>query len=469
MIKFSPKFYSVFFKEPCPHASHIINKRETANKNTKKEVSFLDIHVVQPGDSLYNIAQRFGVDAGDIYEANELSGIPYLVVGQSIVIPTAETVHTVRPGDTLWSLSRRYGTTVSDIVALNGITNPDAVTPGTVLRIPVRERNYGYIEVNGYIEPTTPEEEAQTVREAGEYLTYLSPFSYQVQADGSLRAINDEAMLSAAQEFRVAPLLVITNFANGNFDTNLVDSILKDTGLQDTLIENVLNTMNAKGYYGINIDFERISPENRQLYNDFLRRITSALHAENYVVSTALAPKASDVQTGSWHGAHDYAAHGEIVDFVIIMTYEWGWSGGPPYAVAPVDLVEDVIQYAVSVIPSRKIMMGMPLYGYDWPLPYMPGGRWARRIDPQQAIRLAAEKGMAIQFNEQTQSPTFKYHDTNGIEHEVWFEDARSVRAKLLLVNQYDLRGVSYWLLGLSFPQNWAVLSSMYNIVKVVP
>ena len=107
-----------------------------------------------------------------------------------------------------------------------------------------------------------------------------------------------------------------------------------------------------------------------------------------------------------------------------------GLSGGPPYAVAPVDLVEDVIKYAVSVIPSRKIMMGMPLYGYDWPLPYMPGGKWAKRISPQDALQLASEKGAEIQFNEQTMSPTFTYYDENGIMHEVWFEDARSVRAK---------------------------------------
>ncbi len=424
--------------------------------------------MVKQGDSLYSIARQYGVSADEIFNANELGDIPYLVVGQALVIPTRETAYTVAPGDTLFSIARRFGTTTGNIIALNGIANPDALVPGTTLRIPIREKNYGFIEVNGYIEPSTPEKETQIVRDVGEYLTYLSPFSYQVRADGSLKPINDAAMLSAAKEFRIAPLLVLTNFGTGTFDTELVDALLGDTAVQQTLINNMIQTMRAKGYYGVNIDFERISPENRELYNDFLRKVVAALHPLGYVVSTALAPKNSAYQTGAWHGAHDYKAHGEIVDFVILMTYEWGWSGGPPYAVAPIDLVEEVLRYAVSVIPSRKILMGMPLYGYDWMLPFMPGGKWAKRLSPQEALKLAAEVGATISYNEQTQAPTFKYYDSNGVQHEVWFEDARSIRAKLLLVNKYDLRGVSYWVLGLEFPQNWLILDSLYNIVKVI-
>lgn len=429
----------------------------------------MDIHVVRAGDSLYQIAQRYGVSVDALYAANELGDLPYLVVGQALVIPTTEVSHTVQRGETLFTIARRYGTTTASVIALNAIENPDMIEPGTVLRIPVREKNYGFIEVNGYIEPSTAQRETQIVREVGDYLTYLSPFSYQVRIDGSLAPLNDAAMLAEARAHRIAPLLVITNFRDGNFDTELVDTILLSEPLQDALIANLISVMRSKGYYGVNIDFERISPENREAYNNFLRRVVAALHPQGFVVSTALAPMATDVRTGAWHGAHDYAAHGAIVDFVIIMTYEWGWSGGPPYAVAPVDLVEEVIRYAVSVMPSRKIIMGMPLYGYDWQLPFMPGGRWARRLSPQGALQIAAERGAEIRYDEQTQSPTFRYYDDAGTEHEVWFEDARSVRAKLLLVNKYDLRGVSYWVLGLEFPQNWIVLDSMYNIVKVVP
>lgn len=427
----------------------------------------MTIYIVQPGDTIWAISRRFGVSVDRISAVNGLQDIPYLVVGQALVVPTTESAYRVQPGDSLWSIARKYRVSVDSIASLNGITDPARITPGMILRIPQPTKNFGYIEANAYIEPVSPEVDARLTNEVARYLTYISPFSYQTNPDGSINPINDTAIINAAGNFRVAPLMVLTNFRNGNFDTAMVDEILKNTTLQNTLINNAVSIMKSKGYYGLNIDFERISPENRQLYNDFLRRVAAVLRPLNYPVSTALAPKPSDYQTGAWHGAHDYRAHGEIVDFVIIMTYEWGWSGGPPYAVAPINLVEDVIKYAVSVIPSKKIIMGMPLYGYDWTLPYTPGGKFAKRVSPQDAIRLAARYGASIQYDYRVQSPFINYTDENRAAHIVWFEDARSAQAKFVLAGNYGLRGVSFWVLGSSFPQNWVVLDNMFNIVKV--
>ncbi len=428
----------------------------------------MNIHVVRQGDSLWNLSNIYGVSIDRIVEVNGLSDIPYLIVGSSLVIPSTERAYRVQPGDSLWLISNRFNVPVERIAGLNGIVNPEIIYPGMVLRIPELSKNYGFIEVNGYIEPSVSERETAIINETGEYLTFVSPFSYQVNEDGSLTSLNDANILNVSRQYDIAPLMVITNFRAGNFDAGLVDTILKSETIQQNLIENIIGIMRQKGYYGLNIDFERIPPEDRQLYNSFLRRVVNELRPLNYPVSTALAPKPEDYQTGAWHGAHDYKAHGEIVDFVVIMTYEWGWSGGPPFAVAPLNLVRDVIEYAVSVIPPEKILMGMPLYGYDWPLPYMPGGGWARRVSPARAIQLAAQYGAIIQYDPISESPFFNYRDTQGIDHVVWFEDVRSVKAKLLLVNRYGLRGVSYWVLGLPFPQNWYILNDMFNIVKVV-
>lgn len=428
----------------------------------------MTIYVVQAGDSLWSLANRYGVSVERIIAVNGIENLPHLVIGQALVIPSTETAYTVQPGDSLWSIARRFRVSAESIAALNGITTSTPLYPGMVLRIPELSKNYGYIEVNAFIEPATPEIDTARVNEVGPYLTYLSTFSYQVNTDGSLKPINDQAALQTARQYRIGPLMTITNFSSGNFSSDLGHTILTSDTVQRNLIDNVLATMRDKGYYGLCIDFERLPPADRELYNSFLRRVVGALHDQNYIVCTALAPKISATQAGAWYEAHDYPAHGQIVDFVILMTYEWGWSGGPPLPVAPINQVRAVLNYALSVIPSIKIMMGMPLYGYNWPLPYVPSGPFAPRVSPVEAVELAARYGANIQYDQHAQSPFFNYTDESGIAHVVWFEDARSVQAKFLLANELALRGVSYWELGSPFPQNWYVLNDMFNITKVV-
>lgn len=183
-------------------------------------------------------------------------------------------------------------------------------------------------------------------------------------------------------------------------------------------------------------------------------------------MSTALAPKISSTQKGRWYEAHDYKAHGEIVDFVVIMTYEWGYSGGPPMAVSPINQVRKVLEYAVKEIPSKKILMGQNLYGYDWTLPFTPGKDIAKAISPQQAIKIAANHNVPIKYDSAAQAPNIDYVDDSGKKHKVWFEDARSIQAKFNLLKELNLRGMSYWKLGLSFPQNWLLIVENFNVEK---
>lgn len=148
------------------------------------------------------------------------------------------------------------------------------------------------------------------------------------------------------------------------------------------------------------------------------------------------------------------------------MTYEWGYSGGPPMPVSPIGPVRQVLEYAITEMPASKIMMGQNLYGYDWTLPYKPGGAYAKALSPQQAIALARSRNASISYDREAQAPHFTYGDDNGKEHRVWFEDARSIQAKFDLVKELGLRGVSYWKLGLSFPQNWLLIEDNFNVTK---
>src|SRR5699024_1761485 len=204
--------------------------------------------------------------------------------------------------------------------------------------------------------------------------------------------------------------------------------------------------------------------EDSEAYNNFNEKLQSRLHEKGITLSVALAPKTSSTQQGILYEAHDYQAQGEINDFVVLMTYEWGYSAGPPLPVSPINEVEKVVQYALTRMPKEKILLGQNLYGYDWTLPFIQGESFAKALSPQQALQLAHQYNVEIKYDAKAQAPFFNYRDEEGREHIVWFEDARSIQAKFQLIKKYELRGIAYWKLGLSFPQNWLLLEDQFSI-----
>lgn len=424
----------------------------------------MTIYTVQPGDSVYSIAHRFDVSVQKVLSDNSLADNQPLVIGQALVINPANSRHTVAPGQSLYSIAKDYGTTVAEILNINPtILHPSVIRVGQVIAIPARTQQKTMIEVNGYAFPSI---EMDTLEKTLPHLTYNSIFSYQVRPDGSLIPIEDDPLIKAARLQAVASIMVITNIKEGgSFDSNLAHVILNNEQVQNTVLDNVVATL-GKRYYGLDIDFEYIYKQDRDKYNRFLKKAVDRLHPLGYIVVTSLAPKTAANQQGLLYEAHDYAVHGTLADHVVLMTYEWGYTYGPARAVAPVNLVEKVLQYAVTVIPSKKILMGMPNYGYDWTLPFVKGSA-AKSLTNLEAVELAAKVGANIQFDKTAQAPFYQYYSGRW-QHTVWFEDARSIEAKLKLVDQYNLGGVSYWTINKFFPQNWLVLESMYHVKKVL-
>lgn len=324
------------------------------------------------------------------------------------------------------------------------------------------------IETNAYIRATAPNT-VNLVNQYAPYLTYFSVSSYRATATGEITSINDTEILNAIETSQAVPILVVTNFTGEEFSPEITRQLFTNQAARDRFVTNIITILSEKNYFAVNIDFEENYPEDRELYNEFLRTITPKIKAQGFQVSTTLAPKISPSQPIAWFGGldHDYAAHGEIVDFVILMTYDiGGWFSGPPMAISPLPTVKELLNYATSVIPNQKILLGLPLYGYDWQLPFDPNLDFAKTIGPREAVNLAREQGAIIQYDFFAQAPFFSYYDQGGNEHIVWFEDARSMKAKLDLIIDYDLRGVSYFILGRSFPENWALLSQMFSIEK---
>lgn len=376
-------------------------------------------------------------------------------------------IYVVQPGDTIDSIALALGVSAEQLIYDNQLIYPYELAVGQALFVDRNTRNATRaISVSGYAYPfISPWVLEQTLP----FLSELPIFSYGFTAEGELLppAYGDDTwMIAEALRFGTQPVLTLTPFGpDGNFNNRLIHSVVNNEAYKNNLIQNLLNTMDEKGYEGVDIDFEYILASDRDAFTAFVWEVAETMRANGYHTSVALAPKTSSEQTGLLYEGKDYRALGEAADHVLLMTYEWGYTYGPPMAVAPIHQVRRVVEYALTQIPSEKINLGIPNYGYDWPLPYVRGVTKATTINNVQAVRIAIAQGAVIQFDELSQSPFFTYI-SEGTEHEVWFEDVRSLQEKFNLIKEYSLRGCGYWQIMQWFRANWLLLRNNFYILK---
>lgn len=376
-------------------------------------------------------------------------------------------IYVVKPGDNVDAIALENNISVNELIYDNQIEYPYALAVGQALYIRETAPEAGRsITVNGYAYPFINE---NILEETLPYLTYLSIFSYGFTAEGALipPLIDPQFMIDASNENNTSPILTLTPLdESGRFNNNLISSVVRNDDIQLILIDAILAELNSKGYTGVDVDFEYILSEDRDYFTTFVARMTNILNESGYTVSVALAPKTSADQKGLLYEGKDYAGLGAAANSVLLMTYEWGYTYSVPMAVAPINKVRQVIEYAITEIPSAKIDMGIPNYGYDWPLPYEKGVTRARTIGNIEAVNIAVRYGAVIQYDEIAQTPYFNYTDEQQTEHEVWFEDVRSMQAKFRLISEYNLRGAGYWQIMRLFRANWLLLSDTYRIIK---
>lgn len=236
----------------------------------------MEIYVVNQGDSLYSIAQKFKTTPEKIAEENEININDPLVIGQTIVI-TQE--------------------------------NPQKL---------------GQIAVNGYLYPNIDRE---ILKKTLPYLTFITIFTYGFTENGNLITVDDTEIIEIARTYNVASIMLISTLTKkGGFSNELASIVLNNEDIQENFIENILQNMREKNYYGLDIDFEYILPEDRDAFVAFVNRVRERLNAEGYIVIVALAPKTSADQQGLLYEAHDYEALGQAANAVLLMTYEWGYT-----------------------------------------------------------------------------------------------------------------------------------------------
>lgn len=375
-------------------------------------------------------------------------------------------IYAVRSGDTLYSIAGKYSVDLSRLAAVNQLADPSRLAVGSALVIPgYAEGALRQAEVNAYAYPNIS---AAVLSATLPYLTFFCPFSYSMTAEGALVPIDDRPLVFSAYAANTAPLMTVTNLGgSGGFSGDIAHAVFTDEAVQNRVLDNILSTLREKKYYGINFNLEYIHPFDREGYNAFLRRAADTFHPLGYYLSTAVAPKTGDAQGGLLYEAHDYAAHGKYMDRVIVMTYEWGYTYSPPQAVSPVDKMRRVLEYAVTRIPAGKLLMGFSNYGYNWLLPWRQGEA-ASVISSAAASDLAASVGAEVRYDAVAAAPYFYYTDAQGRQHAVWYEDARSWQARLALVAEFDLAGISIWTVDKLYRPGLEVLGGTFGAEKIV-
>lgn len=297
--------------------------------------------------------------------------------------------------------------------------------------------------VNGYAYPSISKE---TLEWWLPRLSWVAAFSYGFTEDGNLINLEDANLIIPATEAGVRPMMVLTPLdADGNFNDNIAIRVFENPDAQQNLIDNIEANIKNKNMGGVDFDFEYLAAGYADDYVELVGRTRGRLRPQGYLTTVALAPKVSTDQPGLLYQGHDYAGMGQAADYCLLMTYEWGYTYGPPLPVSPINSVRRVLDYGVTQIPPEKILMGMSNYGYDWRLPFVQGESKAEKLTNYQALAWAEYYGVDVQYDEEAQAPFFTYTSPDGSEHIVWFEDERSWRARLALVEEYGLAGISIW------------------------
>lgn len=424
------------------------------------------IHVVQPGETIQSVSDRYNIPVTRLIQDNGILDPDNLVVGQTIVIVYAEITHEVEMSDTLESIANQYNVSVIQLLQNNPfLSEQESLYIGQTLIIEYETEKIRDIVIGGYVYPYIDEE---TLRKTLPYLTYITTFNYRVTANGDVIDVDDSRLLELAKSYGVAPMMLMSTLSeHGTSQSNTAYTIINNPEIQDRLIDRVVNILKTKGYYGLNVYLQYITNENITLVEEYINKFSVRLRNEGLRFVLSITPRIFLDRTETSFEQIDYSKLSQSVDAILFTSYEWGYSYSPPVSVSPVNIIRDILDYLTSMIPPEKLILGVPIIGYDWQLPYIPGVSIANAITSESAIHLAAETGSTIKYDENTSAPYFFYTDGDEFLHIVWFKDARSIESIVGLVPEYGLQGIIVWNLMYFFTQMWFVINNQYDIIKI--
>jgi spore germination protein len=421
----------------------------------------MTVHVVGSGEDLWSISKRYRVSINSIMSVNGLTSATALVTGLALYIPDNTLpirVYRIEAGDDIWKLAKAFNSNLSTIEAANPGIDPKHLHIGQIIHIPSPIKLK--MNILGFLVPSEITTTLSLIESLSKQLTYLAVVAYSFTNQGfAYNQIEDSAIVLKCKQVNITPLLMIRNFTTQGFSPELAGGVLENQTYRENLVASIVTLTRQRGFEGVSLDFEFIPPARRNDFNLFLADLKSALG--DLLLQVNVHAKAADLPTNRIVGAYDYAAIGKAADLMAVMTIDYGYPSGPPAPIAPYEWIEQVIQYALTQLPPQKLLMALPLYGYDKDATTYT----TRGLSVLAAQNQAISKRTTIQFDNTAKSPWYRYW-LGTKEHIVWFADIRSYTEKYNLIDIYKLAGLTLWQISLSAPQHWAYVSKNISVLK---
>lgn len=430
----------------------------------------MEIYVVQKGDTIDLIAEKYGVTVNDLIINNGLKNADNLVPGQTIVIVYPGQTYTVLEGDTLNSIANDHGISVMQLLRNNPVlSDREYIYPGETLVISYDTTRE--ITTNGY---TYPFIKLDILKRTLPYLTFISIFNYSLAEKGEVIIYGDDTnVIQLAKDYGTVPLLMISSLSTiGVPNPGVANEIINNEEYQDNLIDNVLNIMKNAGYQGVNIILHYISEDNQDKYIRLITKVNSRIGSDGYLLFLTINPAIKQEDDKITYLDLDYKTLGQLCYRLTFLQYLFAVNTGPPSPVSSMALLRAFFDHVSSVASTENMSVGKPLIAFDWRLPYVPDTTIARSLSLNSAITLASDNEVVIQFDDVSQTPYFYYNQSYALEleeHVVWGIDARSLRSVDELLIDYNLIGSGIWNIMIYYQQLWTLTNTQFTIIKLNP
>ena len=239
-----------------------------------------------------------------------------------------------------------------------------------------------------------------------------------------------------------------------DFDTNVdFAQLYSSKAARTNMVNKLVGEAKSYGFDGINLDYENIKSAYAKDYLQFVRELSVACERNGIVLST------DNYKPEAYNRCYNLKEQSKFVDYVIVMAYDEHYAGTDAGSVASLPFVKEAVEDTVQLVGKEHVIAGIPFYTRIWTT--TDGNTTSRAVGMQAAIDQLNSDGQVALWNDDCGQYVASY-TVGSSTRQIWFEEEKSIKAKMQVIQQENTAGVACWKLGLEKSTVWSVISQ-YN------